>query len=674
MYLQRTIGNQAVLRLLESGALQPKLRINQPGDIYEQEADRVAEQVTASPQAPTLQRKCACGQHAVVGGECEECKKKREATTLQRAATSAASVNTAPPIVQKALRSPGQPLDASTRALMESRLGYDFSEVRMHTDARAAESARALNAHAYTVGRNIVFGAGQYAPDTRRGTQLLAHELAHVLQSAAVTRIARKADEKEEEDKKKATEGTGSKAEATSASGTAPQDGAVSATVVPTVTPGGHTPAPPGVALCPDAPPRNIVVVGCTTTPSPTLPVAEKAILPLPSAGRFGGDVDRAKFAKELAQCRASREVKDEIEKRYSKDVATAKKRATEEAKKDTETAIKAATEGLDPQDKGTISRAKTRAAADAKKAAAKKIAEAQAAVTREDVATVTAELATKYEDDLAADYDNTIRGALVRYGAWWLRIMQAKLDSERKRITKEKSAKPKVTKGDTPPVKSTEEIAAEVEADMVEVRCKQEEWARNQLEAISHAWAVGRREQIDFLTIPQKAAYLKDFKPTYEVAISDRIEIPTSLQAEKNMPGVAPEMADFLSHLAADPNTPAFKASNYSGHGGGSWAGKGFSTDLSLTATRDQRGFWEHSTAVRFLLAIDATAKALGARWRVLYNDFGVAQEVNQITSSRNVEFIGHSEGGKLNWHGPDPLILHFHLDLEIPQNKPTP
>ncbi|HRA69172.1 MAG TPA: hypothetical protein PL187_24305, partial [Caldilinea sp.] len=124
---------------------------------------------------------------------------------------------------------------------------------------------------------------------------------------------------------------------------------------------------------------------------------------------------------------------------------------------------------------------------------------------------------------------------------------------------------------------------------------------------------------------------------------------------------------------LAADPATPGFTAGNYAGHGGGSWAGKGFSTDLFLKAPRDPRGFWEHATAVDFLLALDATAKALGARWRVLYNDFGVAQEVNRATGSRNVEFVGSSGGGKLNWHGPAPLILHFHLDLEIPQKKPA-
>jgi hypothetical protein len=125
-----------------------------------------------------LQRKCACGQHTVAGGECAECRKKR----LQGKATGHIGPETAPPIVHEVLRSPGQPLDAETRAFMEPRFGHDFSQVRVHTDAKAAESARAVNALAYTVGRDVVFGTGQYMPGTSGGKRLLAHELTHVVQ------------------------------------------------------------------------------------------------------------------------------------------------------------------------------------------------------------------------------------------------------------------------------------------------------------------------------------------------------------------------------------------------------------------------------------------------------------------------------------------------------------
>jgi hypothetical protein len=117
-------------------------------------------------------------------GECEECKAKREESLQRRAASGGVSLagNAVPSIVHDVLSSPGQPLDVGTRAFMEPRFGHDFSQVRIHTDARAVESAQAVNALAYTVGRNVVFGAGQYAPQTSEGRRLLAHELTHTLQ------------------------------------------------------------------------------------------------------------------------------------------------------------------------------------------------------------------------------------------------------------------------------------------------------------------------------------------------------------------------------------------------------------------------------------------------------------------------------------------------------------
>jgi len=145
----------------------------------------VTQEHTAVPPAAKmtgiLQRKCACGNHAM-GGGCEECRKKE---TLQRSATSNEAINNVPSIVHDVLRSPGQPLDAATRAFMEPRFGHDFSGVRVHNDSQAADSARAVNALAYTVGRNVVFGRGQYAPDTAGGRRLLAHELTHVTQQAS---------------------------------------------------------------------------------------------------------------------------------------------------------------------------------------------------------------------------------------------------------------------------------------------------------------------------------------------------------------------------------------------------------------------------------------------------------------------------------------------------------
>jgi hypothetical protein len=92
---------------------------------------------------------------------------------------------TAPPIVGAVLRSGGEALRAADRNFMESRFGQDFSHVRVHTNARAADSATAVNARAYTVGRDIVFGPGEYAPESESGRRVLAHELTHVVQQGA---------------------------------------------------------------------------------------------------------------------------------------------------------------------------------------------------------------------------------------------------------------------------------------------------------------------------------------------------------------------------------------------------------------------------------------------------------------------------------------------------------
>jgi hypothetical protein len=116
----------------------------------------------------------------VLQRRCDKCRKKKK-TTLQRAAIHSAS-ESVPPIVHEVLRLPGAPLDAATRAFMEPRFGHDFSGVRVHTDEKAANSAKAADALAYTVGQNIVFGLGHYAPDRISGKKLLAHELTHVVQ------------------------------------------------------------------------------------------------------------------------------------------------------------------------------------------------------------------------------------------------------------------------------------------------------------------------------------------------------------------------------------------------------------------------------------------------------------------------------------------------------------
>lgn len=204
--------------------IQAKLKISQPNDVYEKEADSVAEQVmrispklfpltnadekvqgrcgsckedeektkrkasllseSTPEQNETLQRKCTCGTASGMAGECEECHKKRG--VLQRRSVSQTENIEAPSIVHEVLRSPGQPLDTETRAFMEQRFGYDFRSVRVHTSTQAAESARQLQALAFTVKDHIVFAEGRYVPRTTEGQRLLAHELSHTLQQGNV--------------------------------------------------------------------------------------------------------------------------------------------------------------------------------------------------------------------------------------------------------------------------------------------------------------------------------------------------------------------------------------------------------------------------------------------------------------------------------------------------------
>lgn len=135
-----------------------KLKFSSPGDVYEQEADRLAAHVMhmTKPRQSLLQDKISTSQPSI---------------------TSAAL-----PVIGGTFNDAGRPLDASTRNFMEPRFGVDFSRVRIHTDAQAAESARAVNALAFTAGNHIVFGANQYIPESHATHSLLAHELTHVIQ------------------------------------------------------------------------------------------------------------------------------------------------------------------------------------------------------------------------------------------------------------------------------------------------------------------------------------------------------------------------------------------------------------------------------------------------------------------------------------------------------------
>src|SRR5262249_48722238 len=161
-------------------SLQAKLSVNTPGDIHEHEADRVSEQVMRTPGALS-EGGCACG------GSCSNRQGEQPINRDKRLQTPSgpgdAGPIPVPGVVHEALRSPGQPIDPAARSFMESRLGLDFGHVRVHKGEKAETSARAINAHAYTVGNHIVFGQS-FDSNTSDGRRLLAHELAHVVQQS----------------------------------------------------------------------------------------------------------------------------------------------------------------------------------------------------------------------------------------------------------------------------------------------------------------------------------------------------------------------------------------------------------------------------------------------------------------------------------------------------------
>jgi Domain of unknown function (DUF4157) len=189
-----------------AAAIQTKLAIDQPGDVYEQEADCISEQVMNMSAA--RERTGACG------GACPKCLAEQPGQKHGRLRTkhvgpSDLGYTVIPPVVHEVLRSPGQALDLADRVFMEPRFGHDFSRVRVHTDERAVRSAAAVNAAAYTSGDHVVFGKGRY------GRALLAHELAHVVQQteSGANEVLQRACSAADKCPKQGEKGTGTAAE-----------------------------------------------------------------------------------------------------------------------------------------------------------------------------------------------------------------------------------------------------------------------------------------------------------------------------------------------------------------------------------------------------------------------------------------------------------------------------
>jgi hypothetical protein len=214
---QQVSGNQAVQRLLNSRVVQAKLIVGQPGDRYEREADRVADQVMRMPDplikpeeaqthtrvqglnatyAETLRRQPTEEEESYreeepyreapepIGLSSAVVEEEEQEKTLQAKEVPGSTLEATPAIESavNAISGTGQPLPASTRRFVEPRFGVDLSSVRIYDNDNAAHMARELQAKAFTVGRDIYFGPGEYQPPSASGMRLLAHELTHVVQ------------------------------------------------------------------------------------------------------------------------------------------------------------------------------------------------------------------------------------------------------------------------------------------------------------------------------------------------------------------------------------------------------------------------------------------------------------------------------------------------------------
>lgn len=176
-----TVKNKAVPQ-----QVQTKLQVNEPGDVYEQEADAMANRVmrmadgnAGSPTKPvtgligrSVQRKCA---------HCEE-EEKRQVMRKTESGTGGMAVSSSFSSSLQATKGSGTPLPSATRSFMEHAFSTDFSEVKIHTGSQAAEMNQGINARAFTHGSDIYFNSGEYSSNTAEGKKLLAHELTHVLQ------------------------------------------------------------------------------------------------------------------------------------------------------------------------------------------------------------------------------------------------------------------------------------------------------------------------------------------------------------------------------------------------------------------------------------------------------------------------------------------------------------
>ena len=190
--LQRAYGNSYVQRLLSSMAIQAKMTVSAPGDIYEQEAERVADSVTRA-MASQVQRQPEEEEEELQMtpiSQLQRQEEEEEELMMKGNEDYAAQPLESLEMRIETARGRGQPLPDTARASLEPMLGHDFGDVRIHTDAEADDLSMQLKAEAFTTGKDIFFRQGAYRPNSLAGQGILAHELAHVVQQSKAPPVA----------------------------------------------------------------------------------------------------------------------------------------------------------------------------------------------------------------------------------------------------------------------------------------------------------------------------------------------------------------------------------------------------------------------------------------------------------------------------------------------------
>lgn len=568
----------------------------------------------------------------------------------------------APPVVHEVLASPGQSLDRVTRRFMEARFGHDFSRVHVHTDAKAAQSAAAVRADAYTVGSHIVFGRENYRPNTPGGSRLLAHELVHAIQQEDVTfpratlRLSVPFGREEHAAERLAGVFPGriagiDRSTIMMVARQPERPEASRVTDVPTpilASPAAGVTEETEALQAPDIPERPTPTRRAEDVPEDFNAEAELPDYDTePELVDYSGRVHE--FISSLALFRARRMLKSELARRKE----AAERQYMHESAERAEAAFKEHQVSEAPQWASSRGKRPARGRLAAELAVAKRRAQAEA---RKEIGTGTAnigvpgptemvhELRVTYEQDQIEDFQATLEAAANRYGRGW-----------RSRLKNALRSKPKGRRRQS---MSNEELrtwqAEQYSEKRTSIMCE--------ILRIMHGWAVGRREEVLFRTTPRAGKALEGFQRPEAVPPELMAQIPEGLACTKEkIPGVAPIVVRFLRFLHENLKQD-FCAGTYGGHG--SWKDSGFGIDLSLRAPRDERGFYVPTAAVELLLNVDRAAHAVGVNWRALYNDFRVIDEVNRLTKYQHVTFQGSvTKKGGLNWHGP--IVLHFHLDL---------